>query len=40
MDALSREMQKVVKQQSENMTGLTVKHINVTIAGIQVGEIS
>ncbi|WP_245561204.1 Asp23/Gls24 family envelope stress response protein [Desulfoscipio gibsoniae] len=39
LDELSREVQRVVKQQLENMTGLTVKYINVTVADIQVGEL-
>jgi uncharacterized alkaline shock family protein YloU len=40
LDELSREVQKVVKGQLEKMTGLTVQHVNVTVADIQIGEIS
>jgi len=35
----SREVQVYVKEQVEHMTGLTVKHVNVTVAGIKVREI-
>jgi len=35
----SREVQVYVKEQVEHMTGLTVKHVNVTVAGIKVKEI-
>ncbi len=35
---VSREVQVYVKEQVEYMTGLTVKEVNVTVAGIEVGE--
>ncbi|WP_347491558.1 Asp23/Gls24 family envelope stress response protein [Desulfoscipio sp. XC116] len=40
LDEMSREIQKAVKWQLENMTGLTVKYTNVTIADIKADEIS
>jgi len=36
---VSREVQVYVKEQVEHMAGLTVKQVNVTVAGIAVGEI-
>ncbi len=40
LDHISKEIQQVVKLQLENMTGLTVNFINVTIMDIQSEEIS
>ncbi len=40
LDDISKEIQQVVKLQLENMTGLTVNYINVTIMDIQAEEIS
>lgn len=39
LNDVSREVQVLVKDQVENMTGLAVKHVNVTVAGIKIGEI-
>ncbi|KAF1084689.1 hypothetical protein SPSYN_02469 [Sporotomaculum syntrophicum] len=39
LDHISKELQKVVKLQLENMTGLTVNFVNVTIVDIQAEEI-
>jgi len=40
LDEISKEVQRLVKLQLENMTGLTVNFINVTILDIQVEGIS
>jgi len=40
LNEISKEVQRVVKLQLENMTGLTVKLINVTILDIQVEGIN
>jgi len=36
---ISRDVQVYVKEQVEKMTGLAVKHINITVAGLKVEEI-
>lgn len=39
LNDLSRDVQLAVKEQVEGMTGLTVKCVNVTVAGLKVEEI-
>jgi uncharacterized alkaline shock family protein YloU len=39
LNDISRDVQLAVKEQIEKMTGLTVKCVNVTVAGLKIEEI-
>jgi len=39
ISSISRDVQACVKEQVEKMTGLVVKHINITVMGLKVEEI-